>query len=849
MLLRYAVQEIRHALKFSWLFVFNLALGLSGFVLLTTFESSIETTILERSKAIYGADIGTRARRPMRAVERETLESSLPYSFQRTQVTELYSMIAASGRSRLVRIKSIDRLYPFYGQVEVRSEGGSTAYLNQVLNDSGTWVSPELLMQLGVQVGDALSVGAKQLTIAGSIVDDSTAGLASSWAPTIYVSRQALADTDLLKMGSIAWYSDLYRVPNATVPELDAVAKAVFAQFDDPDVQIRTHQSASERVGRWLALLNDFLGLVALVALFLSTIASGFLIRTYLTSKLASIAILRCLGLVPSQTFVLYSIQVMVLGIISALIALGGAWGLLPWFVDLVSGLMPLPVRIQLPVDAVLIALGMGSVGSLLVALPFLVSLRSVKPALLLGEARSAMSLDQAVSGNRARQLALWLPGCLVFWGLAVYQAESFKVGSLFMLMCGLMVFGLSLLYWLVFVKLGQATRVKSNALRWALRDLARLRLPGAMIFICLGLGVTLLNVIPQIKNALFSELAQSESNNLPDVFMLDIQPEQLADIERLVTVSGHQLQSVAPMTRARFVAVNDQDFSKGEGESAAFTREAQAEARFRNRGVNLSYRGNLSASERLMEGLWFSEGVEGEAEISLEIEYAERLGLKLGDKLTFDIEGIEISGWVTSLRKVKWGSFQPNFFIVFEPGVLELAPKTYLATLSIHSDEKKADFQNHVVSELPNVTLVDVANMIDKLRSFLDQMRWALQYMSGLCVLAGLLVLYSIASYQAQSRIWEVVLLKSLGARFGEVYATLVLQFGLVAFLAAVFGGVVGCLFSWVVAVVVFQGLWVMDWQIPVLLGVCLVLVSVFVVSVAVWRTLKIPPARLLGA
>ena len=849
MLLRYAFQEVHHALRFSWLFVFNLALGLSGFVVLTTFEASIQTTIADRSKAIYGADLGTRSRRSIREAEREIIESHLGDSFQHTQVIELYSMIAAeSGQSRLVRIKSIDDVYPFYGQIQVSSTHGTLESLNQALNESSTWVSPELLVQMGLQVGQTLKVGAMHLGIAGEIVEDSTAGLASSWAPTIYLSQDALAQTDLLKMGSIAWYSELYRVPGATLAELETKAEQLFAQLDDPDVQVRTHQSASERIGRWLTLLNDFLGLVALVALFLSTIASGFLIRTYLTGKLASIAILRSLGLTPNQTFILYSVQVATLGVISAVIALGLAWLLLPMLVDLLAGLMPLAVHIQLPVEAVLIALGMGSLGSLLVALPFLASLRSVRPALLLGEARSASSLGQAVNLGRFRRWLLWLPGFSLFWGLAIYQADSIVVGSLFIAMCVAMVFVLSALYWLLFVKLGQVVSVNSNPLRWALRDLARYRLAGSMIFICLGLGVTLLNVIPQLKSAIFSELADSDHKNLPDVFMLDIQPEQLEAVQRLVEESGHQLQEMAPMTRARFVAVNDQRFSKGEGESAAFTREAQAEARFRNRGVNLSYRAELSSSERLVAGQWFSDEGSKEPEISLEMEYAERLGLKLGDKLTFDIEGIEISGWVTSMRKVKWGSFQPNFFIIFEPGVLELAPKTFLATLSTSSSVQKADFQNHLVSVLPNVTLVDVDQLIQKLRTFLDQMRWALQYMSGLCVLAGLLVLYSIANYQAQSRVWQVALLKSLGARFAEVYATLVLQFALVAVLAAVFGGVVGCFFSWVIAVVVFQGLWVFEWQMPLLLGAGLVLVSVLVASIAVWKTLKMPPTRLLN-
>src|SRR5690606_5358774 len=235
---------------------------------------------------------------------------------------------------------------------------------------------------------------------------------------------------------------------------------------------------------------------------------------------------------------------------------------------------------------------------------------------------------------------------------------------------------------------------------------------------------------------------------------------------------------------------VNGQPFQKRKLDEKEFTREEENENRFRNRGFNLTYRQELTESETLISGRAFSPASQGSIpEVSLEQRFAKRLDLGIGDKLTFDIQGIPIEALVVSLRKVRWTSFQPNFFIQFAEGILQDAPKTHLLTLPAMSMEKKMDLQNQVIDAFPNVSIIDVTKLVERLSELLNQMSVTLQILALVTLIVGAFILFTVATFMAEERKADVAIMKAIGVKFRRIQSLFIFEFSIPVFLASLFG------------------------------------------------------------
>ena len=833
--LQYILRELINSKRFSILFILNLSLGLTGFIALDGFKVSLDQTIKGRSKAVLGGDFGLSARRPLLESEINLVQGTFEKNFETTHMVEMFSMVAnGERRSRLVQIKAIDESYPFYGDVILQDEGvlGEKQHL-QLKSENIVWVYPELTRQLDVRKGDNLFIGKTSFKVADIVSEDAAAGISTNMAPRIYMHRNQLEKTGLLRKGSIAWHSIVFKLPGRTSQALNQYRDVIFKILDSPEVRVYTHENVSQQMTALVNRLNDFLGLASLVALFLAAIGSAFLFRSYFRKRVKQIATLLCLGASRSLALSYYVIQILLLGATSSILAMALGWLLVPGLGAITQGLLPFTVNFQLATKTLWVGFGIGTVGSFLICLPLLASLVGVKPSLLL-----ASESSQDRTWNHWMALAC-LPFLTFFWGLSVWLSHSYKIGSLFTVIfigAGLLLGAGGLIF---FNLLQKKPLGRSLSYRWAVRDLARRRLTTVAGFVAIGLGAMLLNIIPQVQKSLQAELQRPEQSKLPSLFMFDIQEEQLDSFHGVLKKQGVEVDFISPMIRARLMSVNSENFDKGEGLSDQFTREEEREMRFRNRGFNLSYRETLSDAESLIAGHPFSGSYDessGEpAEISVEKRFAARLGLKMGDILQFDIESIPIAGKIVNLRSVKWTSFRPNFFVQFQPGVLEMAPKTFVATLPNLPLDKKHLLQDQLVQELPNVSMVDVSRIVERISGIMVQMSWALSAMSLLCLFAGLVVIYSIASHQATSNAWEVGLLKALGASFQTIRRQYLWQFGLLSGMAFFLGAIISLAVSYYLSTLLFDSLWVFDWKTPLL---SLLLGTALTLFVTHWAT-----------
>jgi putative ABC transport system permease protein len=786
MLLRLAIRELRRSWRFGVFFIFNLSLGLTGFVALQAFNSALQSQIDANAKAILSADLAISSRRQMTQAELTAVKNNLPAGTRQSQIYEFFAMLSSAKGSRLVMLKAVDANYPFYGDIKLDSGKIIQAGSNKDLQTQDVaWIYPELQAQLGLQVGDDIELGQLKLKISNVIKDDATQTFRmASLAPRVYIDLAKLPKSGLLQYGSTFSLANLLRLPDGT----DAVAlrEKLFEALPDPQISIDTPSSAGEDSGRQLGYLADYLGLVALVALFMSALGAAYLYRLFISTRMKEIAILRSLGLQSYQAVGVYVLQAALLGLLATIPTLIFAQLILPFLSRLLASFTPFNLHPQVQGSAFVVALLMAVFGTFLICLPFLLKILDLKAAKLFSE-------GQFSEGQGRFRWWSFVPMILIFYALAVNQSHSWRTGSLFIgaLLAVLLV--LALCGFLVLKLAALLKTLKSWRLRFSFLSLSRRAGASLAIFVALGTGAMLINILPQLKSTLQGEFQFEGASRIPSLFMFDIQDEQLAPLQDKLKSRGLEVLETSPLVRARILKVNGQDYERKLENTGFKTREEEREARFRNRGLNLSYRPSLSQSEQIVEGKAFSGPFDSNkqkyAELSVEIRFAERMGFRVGDILLFDVQGVEVEGQVINLRKVNWATFRPNFFVLMQDGVLNEAPKTFISAIPSLKDEERQSLQNQLAKDFPNISIVDVVRTVNEVLETADKMSWSLELMAGLALLTGYIVLFSIVRSQIKLRRWELNMLKILGASGKDLAVFIVVEFAFLAFGAAAIG------------------------------------------------------------
>ena len=848
-----ALQELLNNQHFSLFFLFNLALGLAGFIALDSFKESLDVHLGKNSQSILGADLALTSYVPVDDQTLKNLESKFPESTLSTRKISLFTMVASKERSVLVQVTGIGENFPFYGKIILEKAGRvHPEMVRQNLGIKGdAWIYPELLFMLNINEGGSVAIGESSFPVSDSVIDDPSSSLSSfGLAPRIYLGLTKIEETGLLSKKSRVSYQYLYRFPEGT--DLTALVdnlRGKINKFDDSysKIRVRTHKRAANNLGRVLGYLNDYLGLIALIAVFLAGIGAAYLFRNYLVHRFREMSILMSLGATRQQTYLMVLWQLVFLGTGAALISIIISLGILPLLEILLENFLPRGFETHVNVSSLIFALVLGSIGSLVFCLPVLTRIHSVQPLMLLHENTGNHEADISILS----QILSYLPLIILSWILSVWQSQSFLVGSVFvgMLICAILLLGS--LSWVILMFAGKLSQTSGTTIkRLAFRNLQRNRAGAISCFLALSLGTLLINLIPQIYQGLQEEISRPDDYRIPSLFLFDIQPEQIEPLQNVLANEKMNLNYISPMVRARLEKVNGMKY-KSEFDEGPSTRERQREQGFRMRTLNLSYRTELSDSENIVEGSQLAGQYDWNsdlpAEVSLEERFAERMGLKLGDLLTFNVHEVPIVAKVINLRKVKWNSFQPNFFILFQPGVLDDAPATYLASLGGLDKLERMNYQNLIVKEFPNVSVIDVTRTVERVLKISDQMVLALRFMAYLSIMAGLVVVFSIARHEVEGRLWELNLLKVLGAKFNDIQKMIQIEFAVLGIYAGVFGVGVSLIMSYGLAWWFFENLWEWTWQTSLASVVGVTTLSVTVAWIATRRTLRKSPLNLL--
>jgi putative ABC transport system permease protein len=792
--IRMAFREIRSSWQRLLFFFICIAVGVAAIIALRSVIQSVREGMSQEAQSLIAADILLTSNTEFAPKVLDTLaaEKRAGRVTATSNALEIPTMVRPADTSkavtRMVELRAVQQEFPFYGTLTL--SGGT--YSHDMLLNHGALVRPELLAQLNLRVGDQIIIGKAPFEIRGVIASEPGRSLgAFSLGPRVIIDYAALPDTGLLSFGSRASHQLLMKVPPAA---LDPLTDSLRDAFANNFVGIRSYRRSEDQMGQNLTRAENYLSLVGLVVLILGGIGVSSVTRVFVQQKLRSIAILKCIGASSHEIFGVYMTQVLLLGIAGSVLGVGIAAAVIAMVPSLVGSLTAtLNVQYGLTAAAVLQGLAIGLLVSVLFSLVPLLDVRHVKPSLLLRHDIPPPAAFDWVKWGVTAVVA----GALV--GVAAWQAGSLRVGL--MLSGGFVATAFVLhLAGLALVRAVQPLRHSpSFALRQAVLHIARPGNQTRVILLAVGLGTFFILGVRTLQANLLEDFAVQVGDDAPDMFLIDIQADQKDGLASFVDEQNgaEAAPNVIPVLRARITAVRGREVNL----------ETYEQVRGRgslSREYTVTYRPQLNANEELLQGTWWpATPSTGVAEVSIEQSLQQRFRINIGDEMQFDVLGRTIPAKVTSVRKVNWRDYRSGgFMIVFRPGPFENAPHSYISSANGPRDPAaRARMQAALVARYPNVSVIDLREVLDAIRSIVSGVTLGVSVVGGLVLLSGMLILVGAVSMTKFQRVYEAAILKTLGASSRLIATMLLLEYGVLGAIAGTVGALGAIALSWGVA------------------------------------------------
>jgi putative ABC transport system permease protein len=785
------VREMRASWRRLVLFFLCIAVGVGAIVAIRSVIQSVRQTFAGEARALMSGDATIFSNQPLKPEITERIDARLREAgAESMRSVELATMVRSAdrpdGRARMVELRAVEPGFPYYGTLKLAD--GMVFDHRTLLAGFGVLVRPELLAQLGLAVGDPLSIGSQRFTIRGVIEGEPGRRLGSfSIGPRVFVDLSDLEKTGLLSFGSRASTVRLLKVPE---PALDPLVANLREDFKNEFARVRSYKATEDNIGDNFARAENYLSLVGLVIAILGGIGVSSVTRVFVQQKMKSIAVLKCSGATSSRLLAVYVAQVVVLGLAGA--ALGVLMAMIvtraiPWFVPPAMAGVEIDYRLTLP--AVAQGVGVGVLVSLLFSLVPLLDVRHVKPSLLLR--------DEAHPPRRdLTQILVSLTVMAGLVAITVWQAGSSRVGLIVAAGFAATAVVLHLAGTALLRAIRPLAQARTFALRHAVLQLAR---PGSqmrIVLLAVGLGSFFIIGVRSLQQNLIQEFALNISPSSPDMFLIDIQSDQVEGVREVL--ARHQSPDAAParllpVLRARVVGVEGRELQLEDYEDVRGRGSLARE-------YTITYRSALESNERIVAGQIWDPTPSVDGEVSIEESLHERFRLNVGDTIRFDVLGRNLSARVTSIRHVEWSDSRAGgFMFVFRPGLLERAPHSYIGFLRGPSDlQTRGRLQSALVARAPNVSVIDGREMLTTIQSVVDNVSLAVSVVGTLVMICGLLILVGAVAMTKFRRVYEAAIFKTLGATRRLIAAVLLLEYGLLGILAGAIGSVGALALTW---------------------------------------------------
>ncbi len=781
--LKMAWRDSRASRRRLALFSLSVVLGIAALVAIGSFTANLREAINDQARGLLGADLVVTSRQPIVPAVQEHLRGLGGEQAREVSFSSMMVFHPGEGsRTRLVQVRAIEGRFPFYGEFLTRPAAATAR-----LATGGPVVILEetLLNQYGVKSGDTVRLGKVDFTVLGAVLKVPGESMAvTQLAPRAYIPLTQLPATGLAGPGSLVRHRIALKLPSNADPV--AIELAMREKFRTERLNYDTVAERKRDLGRALDNVYSFLSLVGFVALFLGAIGVASAIHVYVRQKITTVAVLRCLGASARQSFAVYLVQGLGLGVFGAV--LGAALGvavqlLLP---HLLAGFLPFDVKFAVDWPAVSRGMGAGLVICLLFTLLPLLTVRRVSPLVAL---RSAFA--ERVGGPDPWRITLGvlIVGAIV--GFAVWQTRSLTLGLGF---AGALGVGFGVLAGLAQFVAWAARRWFPRRLPYVVRQgVANLYRPNnrtVLLLLALGLGTFLILTLYLTRTTLLDQIQGTGSNGRSNLLFFDIQDDQIGPLNALLEREGVPARQQAPIVTMRIRGLQGRSVEDLLNDKATAIPGWTLRREYRS-----TFRSELTETETLVQGAFTGRVAEGAAVIPISIEegLARDMRLKLGDEVEFDVQGVSLLTRVGSVRKVDWQRMQPNFFIVFPEGVLEAAPKFFVVALRTATPADSARLQQAVVREYPNVSAIDLALLLQTFDAIFSRVALVVQFMALFTVATGVIVLVGAVLTGRYQRIRETVLLRTLGATRRQLMQIQLVEYAILGVLAAV----VGCLLA----------------------------------------------------
>ena len=835
--LRLALRELRGGLSGFAVFLACIALGVAAIAGVASIAGSLTDGLGREGRRILGGDLTySLINRSATPSERAALDAQGRVSV----VTTLRAMaLAGDNGAALVELKAVGADYPAVGDLITDPAGPLSEWLEKKDDAYGAVVDPLLLTRLDLKIGDRITIAGQAIAIRGTLVsepDKIANGI--GFGPRVMISQAALDATGLIQPGSLNRFSYRLQLPAASDAEVLRAAETIGKVAPDAGWEMRSRANADPRFAKSIERFTQFLTLVGLTALIVGGVGVANAVHAFVERKRGSMATLKSVGAPGAQVVTLYLTQVMLIAAIGTGIGLVIGAGL-PFLLDaLFRNDLPLPLNPTLSPGE----LGLAAAYGLLTALAFaIVPLGRAHDVPVSGLFRDVVDPNGAGTRLRYRLILAGAIGALVV--LSVATAFDRRVALIFIAAAGL-AFGLLRLVAIgVMAGARRLPRPRLAAPRMALANLHR---PGALtpaIVLSLGLGVTLLVTLSLIDVSVRRTLTSSLPARAPNLFFLDI-PATEADAfhDALGKLApGAKIERV-PMMRGRITALNGVPAGEIKApEDATWVLDG-------DRGI--TYAADLPEGSSLVAGKWWDEETGKTPLVSFDAELAGRLKLSIGDTVTVNVLGRNLTTTIANFRKVEWRNLGINFVMVFSPGTFRGAPHSDLATLTLSGgpDAKaEAMILRDVARGFPSVTSVRVKDALDAVNDIVGKLVLAIRGASAVAVIASLFVLAGAIAAGHRARLYDAVVLKTLGATRWRLLLAYALEYGAVGLVTALFGLLAGSLASWVIVTQVMRLEFALDLSGALVAAGLAVVFAVVLGLAGTWRILGQKPAAYL--
>ena len=810
--------------------VFALVLAVAAITAVGFFTQRVETALNQQGGLLLGGDIALLSDHP---IADKFEKNAISQGIHTVKTYEFVSMVVFGEANQLAEIKAVGQGFPLRGDLTIGQKISDTGnVVKSVPNAGEAWLEPRLANLLSLKVGDNVEVGERKLRISAILIrEPSRGGDMFSFAPRLMMNAADLPSTKLIQFGSRVKYQLLL----ASEPQkISQYFKQATPQLSRGE-KIEDVRNARPEIKLALEKAQQFLGLSAMVSVILAMVAMLLSSLPYIKQSLDTFALMRCFGASKNTVLHVLAMQTLIIAFFSALVgvALGfiGQFGLAKLAGSLFLDELP-------PVSSAPIFVGIvASIAMMLVVvLPHAWQMRNLTAMNILRRE----TLKQASSAQ-----AKFLPAVLVMCGMIFWQAHDTKLA--FSTIAALLLLCVSIIA-ISYVLVNLVNRLFNlspsnptlNNIKLGVLGLKRRFGLSTVQMIGFSMGLMVLMLLALIRGDLIRNWQASLPIDAPNRFVINIQAAQIKGVKQFFERQQINNATIFPMVRARLISKNGENIAQTQWKDERAKRLAERE-------FNLSWAATMQSDNKLLSGRWWTPEEHGKPYISLEQDLAKTLGIQLGDQLLFDIAGSPLTLTVTSFRKVDWDTMRANFFAVTPPGVLDQYAANYISSFHLPIG---ADTQlNQLVREYPNLTVIDIAALMQQVRGIMQKMSSTIEYVFAFSLIAGVAVLYAALVATREERIAEATLMRVFGASRRQVGIAYVAEFACIGLIAAFVAAIAANLLAYYMSEYILN----IPFQLNVSLAIYTMIIAAIVIPLAAWLGLRgflnIPARQLLNS